>query len=217
MIQTMCRTAQLARLQTHETRHLHSTQEKQSLWPLRQRLQPYNLKLHKLVPHRCLMWHYIHTRGVARSLFITQFARAMGIYIEEELQQPLYGDSNVILCTWWPTITDGALHGTTRASWIRYPLHRYTHRIIADTIAGRRENRERVTFTDAFLLYCMLPPASCNIAIALASYFEAHRGRPVASQLAGGAFITRLAAGLDIDIARLTPVSSRLLDLTAIR
>ncbi|KAL8260138.1 hypothetical protein R6Q59_028091 [Mikania micrantha] len=162
--------------------------------------------------------------GVDRSLSITQFARVMGIYSEEELQQPLYRDSllakdvsNVVLCTWWPTIADGALHGTTRASWIRDPLHRYTHRIIAHTIAGRGESRERVTFTDAFLLYCLLHPASCNIAVALASDFEAHRGRPVASQLDGGAFITRLAEGLDIDTAGLTPVPSRLLDLTAIR
>ncbi|MFS7939304.1 hypothetical protein Hanom_Chr05g00450141 [Helianthus anomalus] len=67
-----------------------------------------------------------------------------------------------VLWPWWSTISAGdfatsrARSTKARVSRIYGPLHRYLHRCIAVTIAGRHDSREWVTQNDLFFLHDLL-------------------------------------------------------------
>ncbi|KAL8269141.1 hypothetical protein R6Q59_000453 [Mikania micrantha] len=126
----------------------------------------------------------------------------LGFYSQEEVTTPMFLDAHIredeaVLAEWWPQIGDEAFITKARVSRIRDPLHRYLHRCIAYTIAGRRMGQEWVTRKDLFYLYCLIGGHNCNLAWLLADSFSSLFNRKATSAITCGSYVTRIARQLN--------------------
>ncbi|KAJ0795672.1 hypothetical protein HanPI659440_Chr04g0153161 [Helianthus annuus] len=123
----------------------------------------------------------------------------MGIYTEAEVQRRCFRRAlkqipNDTATAFWHEIGEGPYNPTvTKATHLRDPFHRYFHRVLAHTIAGRGEGTAVCTVKDLFFLYCLVHQKRCNLAYALALFFTTCTGSRVTSRICGGSYITQLA------------------------
>ncbi|KAI3827646.1 hypothetical protein L1987_01726 [Smallanthus sonchifolius] len=99
----------------------------------------------------------------------------------------------------------------TKASILRYPLHRVLHRCIVYSIYGRGQGETVVNLRVLFYLYCLVHPRTCNLAHSIAGHLVNSSGRDVTSDICGGHFVTKLVRHfqllIDDLIGDLTPVA----------
>ncbi|KAJ0736213.1 hypothetical protein HanPI659440_Chr11g0441021 [Helianthus annuus] len=98
----------------------------------------------------------------------------------EEIETEIYTAGLVvvekpILVGFWQVIA-GADHwehdkSKGRVSFVRDPLYRYLHHLLATSISARGYSRECCTTTDLFFLYCLLYRRSCALAHGLSQYY----------------------------------------------
>ncbi|KAF5759506.1 hypothetical protein HanXRQr2_Chr16g0742081 [Helianthus annuus] len=85
-----------------------------------------------------------------------------------------------------------------RVSFIRDPLYRYMHHMLATSIAARGYNREWCTSTDLFFFYCLLYRRPCTLAYGLAQYYASTHHRQERGFLYGGSYVTVIARSLGL-------------------
>ncbi|KAM0060945.1 hypothetical protein Hdeb2414_s0004g00130131 [Helianthus debilis subsp. tardiflorus] len=85
-----------------------------------------------------------------------------------------------------------------RVSFVRYPLYRYLHHLLATSISARGYSREWCTTTDLFFLYCLLYRRPCALAHGLAQYYASTHHRQERGFLYGGAYVTVIARSLGL-------------------
>jgi hypothetical protein len=91
-----------------------------------------------------------------------EFARALGLYTEIDLQAEIFtrsrmdhtaGDCEAA----WGRLASGTYHRRTQKSTSFYdPLHRYLHCVIVHTLGGMGETTEGVTSRDIFHVSCLV-------------------------------------------------------------
>lgn len=141
-------------------------------------------------------------RGQWHRMSLRRFAVVSGLYTEEETFTPLYTEGITELTPgqclgFWSVISAGPFPWPTgKASAITDPLYRYLHRLIATSIAPRKESRDRVTTTDLFYLYCLLTGRPCALATCLAQFYGSAYHRQEWGLLYGGSYITSIARHL---------------------
>ncbi|KAM0065065.1 hypothetical protein Hdeb2414_s0003g00110411 [Helianthus debilis subsp. tardiflorus] len=138
--------------------------------------------------------------GVERSCSLIEFAKRMGVYTDEEMETDVFLKGltklpdDVSPEQVWAQIGEGPYQANmVKSTRLKDPFHRILHRVIAQSIAGRKESTGVVTRRDLFFLYCFVKPAVCNVAYVLASYFTCCMGKMPTSHICGGSFITQLA------------------------
>ncbi|KAK1410094.1 hypothetical protein QVD17_36627 [Tagetes erecta] len=152
--------------------------------------------------------------GVYRSMTLREFAVRSGLYMEEELDTPLYTEGirtlpRETLVSFWEVIASthfGVCNA--KAASIIDPLHRYLGRIIASSISARGCGKDKVNMSDLFFMYCLFLRRPCALATCLAEYFESAYNRQARGQLYGGAYITVIARSFGISPdqdARISP------------
>jgi len=123
--------------------------------------------------------------GVQKDLSFRDWALTLGIYNPSVIASPDFLLNRGVPDEWYPNEVWGRISdypwGTAvlRASKIRDPFHRYIHRVIAQTIAGRGDSQELVTHQDLYYLRSILDGGPCNIAYCLAEYLDGRRGKKV--------------------------------------
>ncbi|XP_021978960.2 uncharacterized protein LOC110874954 [Helianthus annuus] len=145
--------------------------------------------------------------GVMRSMTLAQFAVHCGLYMQEEIETEIYTAGLVVvekptLVGFWQVIA-GADHwehekSKGRVSFVRDPLYRYLHHLLATSISARGYSREWCTTTDLFFLYCLLYRRPCALAHGLAQYFASGHHRQERGFLYGGAYVTVIARSLGL-------------------
>ncbi|KAI7746769.1 hypothetical protein M8C21_025279 [Ambrosia artemisiifolia] len=138
--------------------------------------------------------------GIERSCSLIEFSRRMGLYTDEEMETDIFLKgltklpSDVSPQQFWAQIGEGPYQGKfLKSTRLKDPFYRILHRIIAQSIAGRKESTGVVTQKDQFFLYCFIRPAACNVAYVLASYFSSLMGKMSTTHICGGSYITQLA------------------------
>ncbi|KAJ0846110.1 hypothetical protein HanRHA438_Chr15g0721161 [Helianthus annuus] len=157
--------------------------------------------------------HFLTTEAVAfticgktQRMTLPRFAVALGLYSQEDSRSRAFFDALVststdVLWPYWRTIGFGEFAKPSqrspkaRATDLYDPLHRYLHRCIAVTIAGRHDSREWVTQNDLFFLHDLLTGGRANLAYKLAAYLAEYAFKRPSSHISCGAFVTRLAKG----------------------
>ncbi|KAF5809325.1 hypothetical protein HanRHA438_Chr04g0165931 [Helianthus annuus] len=100
--------------------------------------------------------------GHDHHLSVAQLGLRMGIYTEAEVQRRCFRRAlkqipNDTATAFWHEIGEGPYNPTvTKATHLRDPFHRYFHRVLAHTIAGRGEGTAVCTLKDLFFLYCLV-------------------------------------------------------------
>ncbi|XP_022008406.1 uncharacterized protein LOC110907783 [Helianthus annuus] len=145
--------------------------------------------------------------GVMRSMTLAEFAVHCGLYMQEEIETEIYTAGLVVvekptLVGFWQVIA-GADHwehekSKGRVSFVRDPLYRYLHHLLATSISARGYSREWCTTTDLFFLYCLLYRRPCALAHGLAQYFASGHHRQERGFLYGGAYVTVIARSLGL-------------------
>ncbi|KAM0048893.1 putative FHY3/FAR1 family protein [Helianthus debilis subsp. tardiflorus] len=140
--------------------------------------------------------------GVQRSMTLAEFAVRCGLYMQEEIETEIYTAGLVVvekptLVGFWQVIA-GENHweyekSKGRVSFVRDPLYRYLHHLLATSISARGYSREWCTTTDLFFLYCLLYRRPCALAHGLAQYFASGHHRQERGFLYGGAYVTVIA------------------------
>ncbi|XP_035836908.1 uncharacterized protein LOC118484905 [Helianthus annuus] len=145
--------------------------------------------------------------GVMRSMTLAEFAVHCGLYMQEEIETEIYTAGLVVvekptLVGFWQVIA-GADHwehekSKGRVSFVRDPLYRYLHHLLATSISARGYSRGWCTTTDLFFLYCLLYRRPCALAHGLAQYFASGYHRQERGFLYGGAYVTVIARSLGL-------------------
>ncbi|KAM0055397.1 hypothetical protein Hdeb2414_s0006g00205591 [Helianthus debilis subsp. tardiflorus] len=140
--------------------------------------------------------------GVQRSMTLAEFAVRCGLYMQEEIETEIYTAGLVVvekptLVGFWQVIA-GENHwehekSKGRVSFVRDPLYRYLHHLLATSISACGYSREWCTTTDLFFLYCLLYRRPCALAHGLAQYFASGHHRQERGFLYGGAYVTVIA------------------------
>ncbi|KAM0069976.1 hypothetical protein Hdeb2414_s0001g00007851 [Helianthus debilis subsp. tardiflorus] len=144
--------------------------------------------------------------GKPQRMTLPQSAVALGLYSQEYSVSQTFFDAHIttssdVLWPWWRTIGFGEFakpnqrSPKTRATDLYDPLHRYLHRCIAVTIAGRHDSREWVTQNDLFYLHDLLTGrgGGSNLAYRLAAYLVEYAFKRTSTRVSCGSFVTRLA------------------------
>ncbi|KAJ0804223.1 hypothetical protein HanPI659440_Chr02g0035641 [Helianthus annuus] len=128
-------------------------------------------------------------------------------FIPEEIETEIYTAGLVVvekptLVGFWQVIA-GADHwehekSKGRVSFVRDPLYRYLHHLLATSISARGYSREWCTTTDLFFLYCLLYRRPCALAHGLAQYYASAHHRQERGFLYGGAYVTVIARSLGL-------------------
>ncbi|KAI3819070.1 hypothetical protein L1987_12892 [Smallanthus sonchifolius] len=79
--------------------------------------------------------------------------------------------------------------GINKSTQIDEPLHRYLHRLIAHSLSDRHEGGV-VAPRDLLYMYCILTPATCNVAYTLAWYLTSSYRRNQQEYICGRVFVT---------------------------
>ncbi|KAJ0851365.1 hypothetical protein HanPSC8_Chr13g0591361 [Helianthus annuus] len=145
--------------------------------------------------------------GVMRSMTLAEFAVHCGLYMQEEIENEIYTAGLVvvekpILVGFWQVIA-GADHwehdkSKGRVSFVRDPLYRYLHHLLAISISARGYSREWCTTTYLFFVYCLLYRRPCALAHGLAQYYASAHHRQEREFLYGGAYVTVIARSLGL-------------------
>lgn len=133
----------------------------------------------------------------------------MGLYTYEDTQTADFKNAltelpeDVTEQSFWQEIGEGNYEpgNKTKATAMFDPLHKYFHRVITESIGGRKVSGGGVTKKDVFLLYCLIKKRPCNIAYVLADYFNSCTGRKSKlneGHICGGTYVTHLANKLGI-------------------
>jgi hypothetical protein len=162
--------------------------------------------------------------GIWRSCSVAQFGMYAGFYTADELTSPLFTESISDFVNthddaeFWSQIGVGVWNPrTTKSTQIRDPLHRYIHRCLSHSIAGRHETGT-VGRADLFLLYCIVTGARCNLAYCLAEFFCKAKHARQSSFLVGGSFISTIARSLRVKKRHCTEGPQvRFVDMTVCR
>ncbi|GKD73152.1 hypothetical protein Tco_1331434 [Tanacetum coccineum] len=120
--------------------------------------------------------------GARRRMTWRQFILALGLHSEEEMAEPGFG-------AYWDF-----LGPTPSYVYIKGPVRRLCHKMIACSIYDRGQGAKKVTGVDLFYLQTM-DRGTANVPYLLAQYLFHHaEGRKSRARLSGGHFIGRLAA-----------------------
>ena len=151
---------------------------------------------------------YFRLGGELRTCSVMEFGWRLGLYDHSETTQGEFmlrlqnGETmkNDFECAqFWPTIGEGDYTPTTRASQIRDPRVRLTHRCLTFSLSGRHSSQHRVTSLDLFFLYTIHNPGVyCNIPYWVAILLKHGAGTRETDRICGGMFVTRLARSYGI-------------------
>ncbi|GJU67280.1 hypothetical protein Tco_1253539 [Tanacetum coccineum] len=147
-----------------------------------------------------------HLGGARRKMTWRQFILALGLHNEEEMAEAGFiaycqGSERVIpdkgdLRDYWIEISSDRdfLGPAPSYVFIRDPVRRLCHRMIACSISGRGQAPKKVTDVDLFYLRS-IDRGTANVTYLLVKYLFRHvEGRKSGARLSGGHFIRRLAA-----------------------
>lgn len=142
--------------------------------------------------------------GEPRSMSLVEFAIAVGLYTEDETANPHFLDhllsarvqkfNAMELAEHWGLVGNFDFGGRPSYTHIRNPRHRLIHRLLAFSIAARREGPEKVHQPDMFYLGCIVRGTRVNIPYRLALWLHKKAtGTRTSSSICGGQYVTRLA------------------------
>ncbi|GJS68917.1 hypothetical protein Tco_0683482 [Tanacetum coccineum] len=148
-------------------------------------------------------------RGARRMMTWRQFILALGLHTKEEMVEAGFGaywqgservipDKRDLRDYWMEISSDKDFLGPTPSYvFIRDPVRRLCHRMIACSISGRGQAPEKVISVDLFYLRSM-DRGTANVPYLLAQYLFRHaKGRKKRASLYRGHFIGRLVTHLD--------------------
>ncbi|KAM0064476.1 hypothetical protein Hdeb2414_s0003g00103391 [Helianthus debilis subsp. tardiflorus] len=148
--------------------------------------------------HAAIDWDAID--GIAETPRVRRF-------IPGEIETEIYTAGLVVvekptLVGFWQVIA-GADHwehdkSKGRVSFVKDPLYRYLHHLLATSISARGYSREWCTTTDLFFLYCLLYRRPCALAHGLAQYYASTHHRQERRFLYGGSYVTVIARSLGL-------------------
>ncbi|KAJ0836822.1 hypothetical protein HanRHA438_Chr16g0771301 [Helianthus annuus] len=146
----------------------------------------------------------IHFRlcGQSYNMSLTEFAVHLGIYTDEEVKQPIFTEASTSyspeeMKEYWLSHSSKEWCNNNNSMKFIDPRYQYMHRVLANTITGRKNNQHRVSATDLFHLHSIFEQVPCNIAHELATYLLNQQTNPLRS-LMGGSYITKIAKSLGV-------------------